>query len=108
MSEIYSHQKKEKIGTYPLVKCFKKYIQQSRGDQGEYVTQKTLAEILGISEKTVRKLEEHHVLRRNENGKYGLKENLKNYLQSKDEIYKLKKLREKCRNSNLRFTKMNL
>lgn len=102
--DLFSSEKRED-GTYPLVKCFKKYIQQSRGDQGEYVTQKTLAEILGISEKTVRKLEEHHVLRRNENGKYGLKENLKNYLQSKDEIYKLKKAQREMQEFKLKVYK---
>ena len=102
--DIFSTEKRAD-GTYPLVRCFKKYIENSRGDQGEYVSQKTLSEILGISEKTIRKLEEHHILKRNEHGKYGLKENINSYLQSKDEIYKLKKAQREMQEFKLKVYK---
>ncbi len=98
-------EEKRSDGTYPLIKCIKKYIEQMRSDSSEFVSQKTLAEILGISEKTVRKLEEHEVLHRNENGKYSLKENLKKYLQSKDEIYKLKKAQREMQEFKLQVYK---
>lgn len=101
--DIFQEEKRED-GTYPLIKCFKKYIAQSRNDHGELVTQKTLAEILGVSEKTIRKLEEHEILKRTK-GKYSLKENIKRYLQSKDELYKLKKAQREMQEFKLQVYK---
>ena len=84
-----------KEGTYPLISCIQKYIQQTRDGDINYVTLKTLAEITNLSEKTVRKYTKEGLFKKLDNGKYNLKENIKRYLESKDERNKKKEIDRK-------------
>lgn len=45
-------------GNYKLIKCVQKHIEESRSDMGTYVNLKTLSDILGVTERTVRNLTE--------------------------------------------------
>lgn len=101
--EIFKEEKIEP-GIYNLMRCVKKFVAQAKGDSGTYVSQKIMAEILGVSERTVRKLTEIKTLIANE-GKYELKENVKLYLQSKDEIMKQKKAQREMTEFKLKVYK---
>lgn len=80
---------------YKLIKCIQKYIADSRDDLGTYVNLKTLADILGVTERTVRNLTEKKILIKGENDKYELKENIKNYLRANDETIKMTRAKRK-------------
>ncbi|MDO5788431.1 MAG: hypothetical protein Q4P79_03110 [Fusobacterium sp.] len=80
---------------YNLLKSVSKYITQSRSDVGTYVNLKTLADILGVTERTVRNLTEKKVLNKNENDKYELKENIKSYLKSNSDVAKMNETKRK-------------
>lgn len=101
--EIFKEEKIEP-GIYNLMRCVKKFVAQAKGDSGTYVSQKIMAEILGVSERTVRKLTEIKTLIAND-GKYELKENVKLYLQSKDEIMKQKKAQREMTEFKLKVYK---
>ena len=93
--ELFKDYKSEN-GSYPLIKCVTEFINQTRSGDINLVTQKTLAEILSISEKTVKELTNRGVLEKNSNGQFDLKDNLKKYLTVTDERNKKKALeREK-------------
>ncbi len=66
------------------------FINQTRSGDINLVTQKTFAEILGLSEKTVKELANRGVLEKNSNGQFDLKDNLKRYLTVNDERNKKK------------------
>lgn len=86
-----------RVGTkeYNLLKSVAKYVNLSKNDGGTYVNLKTLAEILGVTEKTVRNLTEKKVLIRNENDKYELKENIKSYIKSNSDVAKMNEAKRK-------------
>lgn len=92
-------------GKYPLIKCVMEYIQQTRSGDINFVTQKTLAEILGLSEKTVRTMTTKGILTKTEDGKYDLKENLKKYLNVKDEGNKKKAVEREIQEVKLQVLK---
>lgn len=92
-------------GKYPLIKCVMEYIQQTRSGDINFVTQKTLAEILGLSEKTVRTMTTKGILTKTEDGKYDLKENLKKYLDVKDEGNKKKAVEREIQEVKLQVLK---
>lgn len=87
--ELFKDYKSEN-GSYPFVKCVTEFINQTRNGDINLVTQKTLAEILGLSEKTVKELANRGVLEKNTNGHFDLKDNLKRYLTVNDERNKKK------------------
>ena len=87
--ELFKDYKTEN-GSYPLIKCVTEFINQTRSGDINLVTQKTLAEILGLSEKTVKELANRGVLEKNSNGQFDLKDNLKRYLTVTDERNKKK------------------
>ena len=87
--ELFKDYKSEN-GSYPFVKCVTEFISQTRNGDINLVTQKTLAEILGLSEKTVKELANRGVLEKNTNGHFNLKDNLKRYLTVNDERNKKK------------------
>lgn len=87
--ELFKDYKSEN-GSYPFVKCVTEFINQTRNGDINLVTQKTLAEILGLSEKTVKELANRGVLEKNSNGQFDLKDNLKRYLTVNDERNKKK------------------
>lgn len=80
---------------YNLLKSVSKYITQSRSDVGTYVNLKTLADILGVTERTVRNLTEKNILTKNENEKYELKENIKSFLKSNSDVAKMNEAKRK-------------
>lgn len=92
-------------GKYPLIKCVMEFIQQTRSGDINFVTQKTLAEILGLSEKTVRAMATKGILTKTEDGKYDLKENLKKYLDVKDEGNKKKAVEREIQEVKLQVLK---
>lgn len=67
-------------GVYNLIKCVQKFISNTKNETGTYVNLKTLADILGLTERTVRNLTERKILVKNDLDKYELKENIKSYL----------------------------
>jgi len=87
--ELFKDYKSEN-GSYPLIKCVTEFINQTRNGDINLVTQKTLAEILGLSEKTVKELANRGVLEKNSNGQFDLKDSLKKYLTVTDERNKKK------------------
>ena len=87
--ELFKDYKSEN-GSYPLIKCVTEFINQTRSGDINLVTQKTFAEILGLSEKTVKELANRGVLEKNSNGQFDLKDNLKRYLTVNDERNKKK------------------
>ncbi|WYD28184.1 hypothetical protein KST09_03300 [Fusobacterium animalis] len=87
--ELFKDYKSEN-GSYPLIKCVTEFINQTRSGDINLVTQKTFAEILGLSEKTVKELANRGVLEKNSNGQFDLKDNLKRYLTVTDERNKKK------------------
>lgn len=87
--ELFKDYKSENR-SYPFVKCVTEFINQTRNGDINLVTQKTLAEILGLSEKTVKELANRGVLEKNSNGQFDLKDNLKRYLTVTDERNKKK------------------
>ena len=93
--ELFKDYKLEN-GSYPLIKCVTEFINQTRSGDINLVTQKTLAEILELSEKTVKELTNRGVLEKNSNGQFDLKDSLRKYLAVTDERNKKKALeREK-------------
>ena len=93
--ELFKDYKSEN-GSYPLIKCVTEFINQTRSGDINLVTQKTFAEILGLSEKTVKELTNRGVLEKNSNGQFDLKDSLRKYLAVTDERNKKKALeREK-------------
>ncbi|WYL12178.1 hypothetical protein KST14_05705 [Fusobacterium animalis] len=87
--ELFKDYKSENR-SYPLIKCVTEFINQTRSGDINMVTQKTFAEILGLSEKTVKELANRGVLEKNSNGQFDLKDNLKRYLTVNDERNKKK------------------
>lgn len=77
-------------GQYPLIKCVMEYINQTRSGDINFVTLKTLSEIISLSEKTVRELTNRGVFKKNSDDKYDLKDSIKRYLESTDERNKKK------------------
>ena len=77
-------------GEYYYAKCVKKYISQIKSDTGDFVTQKSLSEILSLTEKSVRNLTEQKILICKENNKYHLKTNVNIYIS-----YKVSEIRKK-------------
>lgn len=80
---------------YKLIKSIEKFVKNSRSELGTYVTLKSLAEILGVTERTVRNLTDKNILFKSENDKYELKENIKSYLRSNDEVTKMNRAKRK-------------
>ncbi|WP_303189283.1 hypothetical protein [Fusobacterium ulcerans] len=86
---------------YDLIKCIQKFISNTKNETGTYVNLKTLADILGLTERTVRNLTERRILVKNDQDKYELKENLKSYL--KDNSEKAKKEKAQRKMAELRY-----
>ncbi|PID67146.1 MAG: hypothetical protein CR959_01685 [Fusobacteriales bacterium] len=99
--------KSEKLssGEYPLIKCVQDFIAQTRSGDINFVSLKTLSEILSLSEKTVKTLTTKGTLERTPEGKYDLKENLKNYLSVKDEGNKKKAVEREMQEVKLQILK---
>lgn len=88
--EEFRENKKE----YDLIKSIRKFVQNTRNDTGTKVNLKTMAEILGVTERTVRGLTEKNILIQH-NGKYDLIENVKSYLRSNSETAKMNETKRK-------------
>lgn len=65
---------------YDYRACTRKYLSDLKTDTIESVTQKTLSELLGVSQKTIRNLTSENVLEKNEKEMYNLKQNFKKYI----------------------------
>jgi len=76
---------------YDFMKVVKRHLQSVRGNSGTMVNAKTLAELLGVSDKAVRELTAQNILVKNEKDKYDLFVNIKQYIQSDDEWNRKKK-----------------
>lgn len=108
MTDVLSNCEKEiDINTtrYNLAEAVKIYLKQARMETGEYVTAKTLAEILCTTERTIRNLTLKNILVRNENGKYELRTNLRSYINTNDETNKLRKSQRETNEFNLAIKK---
>lgn len=96
-------------GEYKYPECIRKYIKQMRADTGDFLTQKSLAETLNLSEKTIRTLTEKNILKKAKNGKYNLKINIQNYLENyirkNEESNKLKKIQRETQEFKLNILK---
>lgn len=92
-------------GEYPLIKCVKRFIAQTRSGDVNFVSLKTLSEILSLSEKTVKILTTKGNLERTPEGKYDLKESLKKYLSVKDEGNKKKATEREIQEVKLKILK---
>ncbi|WP_211494003.1 MULTISPECIES: hypothetical protein, partial [unclassified Fusobacterium] len=90
---------------YPLIKCVMEYIQQTRSGDINFVTQKTIAEILSLSEKTIRNMTRKGILTKTTDNKYDLKENIKKYLSVKDESNKKKAVEREIQEVKLQVLK---
>jgi hypothetical protein len=102
--ELFKDYKSEN-GSYPLIKCVTEFINQTRSGDINLVTQKTLAEILGLSEKTVKELANRGVLEKNFNGQFDLKDSLKKYLTVTDERNKKKAVERELQQYKLEILK---
>ena len=94
-----------KTTRYNLAEAVKVYLEQARVETGEYVTAKTLAEILCTTERTIRNLTVKNILVKNENGKYELRTNLRSYINANDETNKLRKSQRETNEFNLAVKK---
>lgn len=92
---------------YPLVKCVREYINQTRTGDINFVTLKTLAEMLSLSEKTIKSLTTSGVLEKTADNKYDLKENIKRYLSVADERNKKKAAEREIQEVKLQILKNN-
>ena len=102
--ELFKDYKSEN-GSYPLIKCVTEFINQTRSGDINLVTQKTLAEILGLSEKTVKEFANRGVLEKNFNGQFDLKDSLKKYLTVTDERNKKKAVERELQQYKLEILK---
>ena len=102
--ELFKDYKSENR-SYPLIKCVTEFINQTRSGDINMVTQKTFAEILGLSEKTVKELANRGVLEKNSNGQFDLKDNLKRYLTVNDERNKKKAVERELQQYKLEILK---
>ena len=102
--ELFKDYKSEN-GSYPLIKCVTEFINQTRSGDINLVTQKTLAEILGLSEKTVKELANRGVLEKNFNDQFDLKDSLKKYLTVTDERNKKKAVERELQQYKLEILK---
>lgn len=108
MADVLSDCEKEVDGNitrYNLAEAVKVYLEQARVETGEYVTAKTLAEILCTTERTIRNLTMKNILIKNENGKYELRTNLRSYINANDETNKLRKSQRETNEFNLAVKK---
>ena len=108
MTDVLSDCEKEVDGNttrYNLAEAVKVYLEQARVETGEYVTAKTLAEILCTTERTIRNLTVKNILVKNENGKYELRTNLRSYINANDETNKLRKSQRETNEFNLAVKK---
>ena len=108
MTDVLSDCEKEvdgKTTRYNLAEAVKVYLEQARVETGEYVTAKTLAEILCTTERTIRNLTMKNILIKNENGKYELRTNLRSYINANDETNKLRKSQRETNEFNLAVKK---
>lgn len=108
MTDVLSNCEKEVAGKttrYNLAEAVKVYLEQARVETGEYVTAKTLAEILCTTERTIRNLTVKNILVKNENGKYELRTNLRSYINANDETNKLRKSQRETNEFNLAIKK---
>lgn len=108
MTDVLSDCEKEVDGNttrYNLAEAVKVYLEQARVETGEYVTAKTLAEILCTTERTIRNLTMKNILVKNENGKYELRTNLRSYINANDETNKLRKSQRETNEFNLAVKK---
>lgn len=96
---------KQDDGQYPLIKCVMEYINQTRSGDINFVTLKTLAEILSLSEKTVRELTNRGIFKKNKDNKYDLKDSIKKYLESTDERNKKKAVERELQQYKLEILK---
>ncbi len=92
-------------GEYEYVKSIKKYLKTIKVDGIEHVTLKTLADILCVSEKTIRNLTKENILQKSENGNYNLKTNIKNYFLENNESNKLKVVQRETQELKLSILK---
>lgn len=82
-------------GKYNFEEAVQLYAENVNSDNKEVVTQKRLAEILGVGDRTVRNLVDSKILSRNEKGEYTLISNVKayiEYLKANSESQRLKKI----------------
>lgn len=108
MTDVLPDCEKEVDGNttrYNLAEAVKVYLEQARVETGEYVTAKTLAEILCTTERTIRNLTMKNILVKNENGKYELRTNLRSYINANDETNKLRKSQRETNEFNLAVKK---
>lgn len=96
-------------GEYIYPKCIRKYIKQVKTDTGEYLTLKSLGEVLGLTERTIRNLTDQSILKRGKNKKYHLKTNVQNYLENyikkTEEGNKLKAVQREMQEFKLKILK---
>ena len=92
-------------GEYRYPECVRKYLKTLKLDGIEHITLKSLADILCISEKTVRNLTEENILQKGENGNYNLKTNIKNYFLENNESNKLKVIQRETQEFKLKILK---
>lgn len=82
-------------GKYNFEEAVQLYAENVNSDNKEVVTQKRLAEILGVGDRTVRNLVDSNILSRNEKGDYNLITNVKAYIEyqrANSENQRLKKI----------------
>lgn len=82
-------------GKYNFEEAVQLYAENVNSDNKEVVTQKRLAEILGVGDRTVRNLVDSNILSRNEKGEYTLMSNVKayiEYLKANSDSQRLKKI----------------
>lgn len=111
MTDVLSNCEKEVAGKttrYNLAEAVKVYLEQARVETGEYVTAKTLAEILCTTERTIRNLTVKNILVKNENGKYELRANLRSYINANDETNKLRKSQRETNEFNLAIKRKSI
>lgn len=87
--EAYGDHKTGK--TYNFIKVVKMHLHSVRGNVGTNVNLKTMAELLGITDKAAKELTEKNVLVKNDADKYDLYVNIKAYIKSEDEWNRKKK-----------------
>jgi len=92
-------------GEYEYIKCVKKYLKTIKVDGVEHVTLKLLADILCVSEKTIRNLTKENILQKSENGNYNLKTNIKKYFLENNESNKLKVIQRETQELKLKILK---
>lgn len=86
---------------YEFIPCVKKMFSQTKGDTGTKVSQKTMAEIISVTEKTVRSLTENQILIKDEKDRYDLITNVKRYIDNNDERNKYQKAKREMQEFKL-------